>query len=181
MKIQMADQDKRLIREAKGGNKQAFGRLAMKYHKKVLFLSYDLVGNYEDARDLAQDVFIKAFEKLAQFQERAQFSTWLYRITVNTAFDFHRRRKKNDQPSIRKNISEYTQMEDSLYVIHQKDQIETALGALSMNQKTAMVLKYFHQNSTKEIAEIMGCTEGTVRNHIFRAMKKLRKHLRKSQ
>lgn len=176
----MTGQDKRLIREAKSGNKQAFGRLAMMYHKKVLFLSYDLMGNYEDAKDLAQEVFLKAYERLSQFQERARFSTWLYRITVNMAFDIHRLKKRNKKRPLRTNLSESSIPNNPMEKLEQSEQIETALDKLSMNQRTATVLKYFHGNTTKEIAEMMGCAEGTVRNHIFRALSNLRKHIGKS-
>ena len=95
----MIDQDKRLIRDAKSGNRNAFGKLVKKYEKKILYLSYDLVGNYEDAKDLAQEVFIRSFQRLHQFEERSGFSTWVYRITVNLAIDFRRRQSRQRRQS----------------------------------------------------------------------------------
>lgn len=183
----MAGQDDRLINEAKLGNKRAFGKLVKKYQHRILFLAYDLVGNYEDAKDIAQETFIRAYQKLSQFQQRAQFSTWLYRITVNLAIDFHRGQKRNRHQSLdellNKNVSKshlgitIPTATSLMNNIELKDQIERALDKLSMNQRTATVLKFFHQRSIKEIAEILGCKEGTVRNHLFRAMSILKKTL----
>ena len=183
----MIGQDSRLIREAKAGSKQAFGKLVKKYEKKILFLSYDLCGNYEDAKDLAQDIFIKSFEKLSQFEERSEFQTWLYRITVNMVIDFHRQKKRSRQRIVNSDMLNSQKSRNELDVLNpsktlleeleQRDQIEHVLKKLSMNQRTATVLKYYHQKTTKEIAEIMGCQETTVRNHIFRALGNLKKHL----
>ena len=89
----MPDAIKSLIKKAKKGDKGSFGKLVKMHQRSILYLAYDLVGNYEDAKDLAQEAFIRAFEKLKQFEERSQFSTWLNRITVNLAIDFHRKNK----------------------------------------------------------------------------------------
>jgi len=183
----MTDQDKHLVQEAKAGNKRAFGKLVKKHQNKILFLSHDLIGNYEDAKDLAQETFIRSFEKLSQFQERAQFSTWLYRITVNLAMDFHRRRVRNRHQSLETGLTEIDRLSSAMrssatsdHLINEMEHkalIEIAINKLSMNQRTATALKYFHHKTTKEIAEIMGCAEGTVRNHLSRAMSNLKKHL----
>jgi len=185
----MADSDKRLVRKAKSGDRRAFGKLVDKYHYKILYLAFDLVGNYEDAKDLAQEVFIRAFEKLHQFQERSHFSTWLYRIAVNLSVDVHRRRQRNPHQSLEKSIDEIhrtasaeesvvtTSPEISIESDAMKAQIDGALEKLSRKQRTAIVLRYFHQKSSKEIAEIMGINENTVRIHIFRAIRNLKQHL----
>ena len=177
----MIDQDKRLIRDAKSGNRNAFGKLVKKYEKKILYLSYDLVGNYEDAKDLAQEVFIRSFQRLHQFEERSGFSTWVYRITVNLAIDFRRRQSRQRRQSSQDLSNphnpryEFEPSKTPLDELADKDQIEQALKKLSINQRTATVLKYFHQKPTNEIAQIMGCQESTVRNHIFRALGSLKK------
>jgi RNA polymerase sigma-70 factor (ECF subfamily) len=91
----MTDPEARIIQDAKSGNNRAFGRLVKKHQERTLFLAYDLMGNYDDAKDLAQETFIRAFQKLSQYEKRAKFSTWLYRITVNLALDTHRKRRRN--------------------------------------------------------------------------------------
>ncbi|MBN1465914.1 sigma-70 family RNA polymerase sigma factor [candidate division KSB1 bacterium] len=191
-KVEMSprESDLKLVQSAKAGNQTAFGTLVKKYQQKVFYLAFDLVHDYDDARDIAQEAFIKSFEKLQQFEERAQFSTWLYRIAVNLAMDQHRRRKRRPHESLEDNIREIERQkkveqteegqrsEMELQTSAQRRQIDKALTALSKNQRAATVLKYFHQKSSKEIAEILGCSESTARIHLFRAMKNLRKQLK---
>ena len=183
------ESDRHLVHSAKAGKNEAFGKLAKKYQNKVFYLAYDLVGDYEDAKDIAQESFIRAFEKLTQFEERAQFSTWLYRITVNLAMDLHRRRKRRPHESLEDNIREIERQkkveqdeegrrsEMQLQTSAQRRQLEKALDKLSEHQRVATVLKYFHQKSSKEIAEVLGCSENTARIHLFRALRNMKKHL----
>lgn len=190
---EMPDAIKSLIKKAKKGDKKSFGKLVKIHQRSILYLAYDLVGNYEDAKDLAQDVFIRAFEKLNQFEERSQFSTWLNRITVNLAIDFHRKNKKKLNQTIEDNFDEVPHNEilagfdhqdspeEAIELSEDRTVLEQAIIKLSTNQRTAIALKYFHQNSTKEIAEIMGCAENTVRIHLFRAMGNLKKLLQEYQ
>lgn len=185
-----AESDLKLVQSAKAGNKTAFGTLVKKYQQKVFYLAFDLVHDYDDAKDIAQEAFIKSFEKLQQFEERAQFSTWLYRIAVNLAMDQYRRRKRRPHESLDDNIHEIERQKNveqmaegqrsdmELQNSAQRQQIDKALMNLSPNQRAATVLKYFHQQSSKEIAHVLGCSESTARIHLFRAMKNLRKHLK---
>jgi RNA polymerase sigma-70 factor (ECF subfamily) len=175
----MTGRERRLINAAKEGDRTAFGKIVESYQDRILFLAFDLMGNYDDAKDLAQEVFIRAFQKLTQFEERSKISTWLYRITVNLAMDTHRKTRNNQMVSI--DIDIETPIEDPgsrrIERAETRAQIESALDILSLNQRTAIVLKYFHEREPREIAEMMGCTQSTVRNHLFRAMQKLRKVL----
>jgi len=185
----MPDAIKSLIKKAKKGDKQSFGKLVKMHQRSILYLAYDLTGNYEDAKDLAQEVFIRAFERLNQFEERSQFSTWLNRITVNLTIDFHRKNKRKFNQTIEDNFDEihhneildkFNQQdspEKAIELCENRSILEQAINKLSANQRTAVALKYFHQNSTKEIAQIMGCAENTVRIHLFRAMGNLKKLL----
>ena len=186
----MPDAIKSLIKKAKKGDKKSFGKLVKMHQRSILYLAYDLVGNYEDAKDLAQEVFIRAFEKINQFEERSQFSTWLNRITVNLAIDHRRKNKKNPRQSIGDNFDQihYSEIldgfnnqdspEKAIEFSENRTVLEQALNKLSENQRTVVALKYFHQNSTKEIAETMTIAENTVRIHLFRAMKNLKNILK---
>ena len=189
----MPDLIKSLIKKAKKGDKGSFGKLVKMNQRSILYLAYDLVGNYEDAKDLAQEAFIRAFEKLDQFEERSQFFTWLNRILVNLAIDFHRKDKKDLCQTIGDNFDNihYSKIlngcnhsdspEKAIEFSEDQIVLDRAINKLSANQRTAIVLKYFHQNSTKKIAEIMGCAENTVRIHLFRAMGNLKKFLKEHQ
>jgi len=131
---------------------------------------------------------IMMFSRISTFEGRAQFSTWLYRITVNLAMDTHRQRKRRPTTSFDNVLREGTLPVDPESMIQQptdrlerkevREHIDAALENLTHNQRTATVLKYFHYNSCREIAEIMGCAEGTVRIHLHRALKHLRKALK---
>ena len=190
---EMPDAIKSLIKKAKKGDKKSFGKLVKMHQRSILYLAYDLVGNYEDAKDLAQEVFIRVFEKLNQFEERSQFPTWLNRITVNLAIDHRRKNKKNPRQSIGDNFDQihYSEIldgfnnqdspEKAIEFSENRTVLEQALNKLSENQRTVVALKYFHQNSTKEIAETMNIAENTVRIHLFRAMKNLKNILKEYQ
>ena len=180
-----------LIAKAKAGDRHAFGQLVEMYQAQILALAYDLMGNYDDASDLAQDAFIRAFRSLKSFEERARFSTWLYRITVNLAMDVHRKRKRRPTSSFEDHFRDGTPPEKTPNLIEtpseslEQDEIHNiltgALEQLTENQRTATVLKYFHHRSCKEIADIMGCAEGTVRIHLHRALNHLRKRVKKQE
>jgi len=176
--------EKYLVKKAKSGNKYAFGKLVEKYQEKILHLAFDLVKDYDEAKDIAQEAFIRAYEKLDQFREQSQFSTWLYRIAVNLANDHQRRQKRNfqqqidiyaKQPDLKSDWDDAVLPEKIVENKELRGEIESALEKLSPNQRTAVVLRYFHQKTSTEIASIMECTENTVRIHIFRALKNLRK------
>jgi len=188
----MPDNDDRLIIKARNGDKTAFGKLVKKYQQHVLYLAYDVIGDYDEAKDIAQEAFIRAFTKLGQFEKRARFSTWLYRITVNLALDVYRKKKRHPLKSLDKSMKEIesqTLKNESISIKsdgavefdEMRVKLNEALNGLSENQKTAAVLKYFHQKSSKEIAEIMGCAESTARIHIHRALGNLKKFLQNEE
>ena len=166
----------RLIKRAKSGDRAAFGELVQRYQSRILYLAYDFLGDFEQAKDAGQEIFMKAFNRIDTFEGRSSFPTWLNRIAVNTCLDIQRHRKRmptheqlSDQTADRGSPSQVTEIQDFL---------ETAFKNLSDNQKTALILKYFHGNSVQEISEIMEITENTVRIHIYRAIQKLRQKMR---
>ncbi|HKJ67543.1 MAG TPA: RNA polymerase sigma factor [bacterium] len=176
-----------LVRKSKSGNSHAYGMLVRKYQAQILSLAYDLSGNYEDAQDLAQEAFIRAYERLPQFKEQSRFSTWLYRITVNLVMDFHRTRQRTTVESLQSMAYKLPADADSSAYITDRthrvarelrnEKIEAALAELTDHQRLAVVLKYFHEKSSPEIAEIMECSAATARTHIFRGLQKLKKLL----
>ncbi|MBN1894958.1 sigma-70 family RNA polymerase sigma factor [bacterium] len=183
--------DGQLVRKAKTGDNEAFGILVKKYRDPIVHLAFQMTGNWNDAGDLAQETFIKAFQRLSQFREDSKFSTWIYRITVNLSMDHHRRRKRmrevplEVEPAGQKGwldrlLNTADSNADRLETEETNRSIRRALNRLSGNQRTAVVLKYFHEKSSLEIAHIMGCSETSVRTHIFRALRNLRKALPQS-
>jgi len=188
----MKNTDDKLVEKAKMGDSRAFGKLVKLYQNKVLYLAYDLVGNYYDAQDVAQNAFYKAFKNLSFFKAQSSFSTWLYRITTNAAIDFQRSKKRRQAASLNQPISDKKDDRELIDTIKDsnksfekktedldmKDLIEKTTESLPPQQRAAFVLKYFHDTSTEEIAEILNCDPITVRGHILRATLKIRKELK---
>ncbi len=173
------NKEDRLLRKAIKGNKNAFGNLVELYQDKILYLAFDYLGNYDDAKDVAQEVFLKAYNKLDLYEERSAFTTWLYRIAVNTCLDFLRKHKRLLE-NMEDNLKIVENLEDETSDFFSTDEsIETAIKNLSKKQQTAIILKYFHDKSTSEISDILECDVNTVRVHIYRAIKKIKKLLNK--
>jgi RNA polymerase sigma-70 factor (ECF subfamily) len=171
------DPDRQLVRMAKKGNKAAFGKLARRYRDSVLTLAYDFLKDYQNAQDVAQDVFMKAFKNIGDFEEKSRFSSWLYRITVNTSLDarkskVRRRKLLRSKKSIQ--IDEQVSKDSEPKSVVDDGLLE-AINNLSDHQHAALVLRYFHEKSIREIADILECTESTVRSHLHRALQNLQK------
>jgi RNA polymerase sigma-70 factor, ECF subfamily len=188
----MKNSDDKLVKKAKMGDSQAFGKLVKIYQKKVLYLAYDLVGNYYDAQDVAQNTFFQAFKNLPFFKGQSTFSTWLYRITTNAAIDFQRSKKRRQATSLNQPMSDDKEdrelidsLKDSTQLFDKKmenldlkELIKRETESLPPQQRAAFVLKYFHDKPTEDIAEILKCDPITVRGHILRATLKLKKQLK---
>jgi RNA polymerase sigma-70 factor (ECF subfamily) len=181
-------EDQRLVEKACAGETAAFRKLVERYQKQVYYLARDMTGNHQDAEDLSQDVFIKAYRSLDRFRGDAKFSSWLYRITVNTCIDKSRKKTlksmqleenmddmhstTNDTPRQGFPDPEKT-TEASLIRLH----IETALQKLTDKERTVFVLRHYRSLKLNEIAEILEVNTGTVKSTLFRAIQKLQKLL----
>ncbi len=178
--------DRLLIDRAKSGELDAFRELVERSRLDVYRLAYDLTGNRHDAEDLSQDVFLKAYRSIGSFRGDSKWSTWLYRITVNTCLD--RRRKKSEQMmDYRDDIGTDEPAEGETMPNPSPDRIaessmiqkriEAALDALTPRERSVFVLRHYHDLSLKEIARSMGVSEGSVKSFLFRALQRLRKEL----
>lgn len=177
----IVDPDRQLVRLAKKGNKAAFGKLARKYRDAVLSFAYDFLNNYQTAQDVAQDVFIKAFKNIGDFEEKSQFSSWLYRITINASLDARKSQSRRRKFLSKKDV--YEESDQGLVNPNWHDGIDdtwvNVLNKLSDHQQTAIIMRYFHDSSVREIADVLDCSESTVRVHLHRAIQKLDKSLKK--
>ena len=170
-----------LIRKAKQGDMLAFEELILKHEKIVYNVALRMMNHSEDARDISQEVFLKAYRNLANFDERSAFSTWLYRITHNTCIDEMRKRKgkqsysleeelENEDGSMQRQIAdEGDTPEESLLREEQKSEILQALDTLSEEHKAAIILRDVKGLSYEEISEILELSLGTVKSRISRA------------
>lgn len=180
-----------LVKQSMQGETRAFEELVSQYHNKVYALAYRYMGNEEDAYDMAQETFIKAFRSLRSFKGNSSFSTWLYRVTTNVCLDELRRRKRRivaislDEPlatqegdEVEKEIADSSPGVDILYEQKEFSQyIQQLLNEMKPEHKTAIVLRDVMGFSYEEIAEIMNCSMGTVKSRISRAREGLRKKI----
>jgi RNA polymerase sigma-70 factor (ECF subfamily) len=185
----MSRDEKAIIKQAQEGNILAFETLVYKYDHQVLRLIQNLVNNAQDAQDIYQEVFVRVFKNLKRFQFRSQFSTWLYRVVVNYCINFNKKKARAKYYSIEESQNDgetgwfitvegqELNPEDAALNNELSQEIDTALNELSTQQKTVFVLRHYHGHKLREIAEIMNCSEGTIKNYLFRATQKMQQLL----
>lgn len=178
-----------LVRNARRGDLKAYDELVKRYQERIYATIYHMTSNHEDANDLAQDSFLKAFQALNSFKGGSSFYTWLYRIAVNKTINFLKQRKKrqhlslNDldfnaehDPDLMALISEKTPFRDAGLSELQKT-LNAALLKLSEPHRLVVVLHDVQGLSHEEIGEIVGCNIGTVRSRLFYARQQLQGYL----
>jgi len=155
----------------------AFGRVVREREAQLLRVAYRILGNWADAEDVAQEVFLRLHRHGLGFAHEASLSSWLYRVTVNLCVDRSRRvRPVNELPELRE---ARPSAEADLLRDEQKRRLMLALAKLPPKERAAVVLREIEGLSTAEVAEILGSTEVTVRTQIHRAMTRLRELLKK--
>ncbi len=179
-------EDKCLIDACRAGHTEAFGVLVSRYQDRLYPTVLRLAGCAEDAQDLMQEVFLKAFQKLDRFHEESSFYTWIYRIAVNLTLSGHRRRRTVTRWRQEAQISALDAAGDA----HESDpsipleraerdrMIQNALNTLAPDQRAVVVMKEFDGLRYEEIGTILGIPVGTVRSRLHRARCELRDKLR---
>jgi RNA polymerase sigma-70 factor (ECF subfamily) len=176
-----------IVEAVLSGKTQRFEEVFELFHNMVFYLAWNLTGNYDDALDVVQECFLRAFRALSSWKKKARFATWLHRIAINTAIDYIRREAKHQAKRIASSgiedmdeeIERLTQGVDSrtpLTELKQKElrrRILHAVNQLAGRQRRCFILRYYSDLDIKEIALVVGCGEGTVKRHLFRARKRL--------
>jgi RNA polymerase sigma-70 factor (ECF subfamily) len=184
-----AAEERELVRRCQAGQTEAFERLVETHRDAVFGLAFRLTGHYDDANDVAQEVFVLAFRKIGQFQGASRLKTWLYRIAVNTTKNFWKRRERRGY-SVTDSIDEPIQGEegsrardvpstapDPARHAAGKEAVEAlqaSMSKLNPEQREALTLRCVEGLSYDEIAEISQCNLGTVKSRINRARAELR-------
>jgi RNA polymerase sigma-70 factor (ECF subfamily) len=189
----LEESDFNLVKRIRNGDKEAYRSLVERYQRKVFSIAFGMVHNREDALDLSQDAFLKAYHNLDRFEGSSSFYTWLYRITVNVCIDHIRRTGKRIQVDYDDRVARNVEVdgEDSFFpsplginpskVYGRKElleQIDRALEELSPIHKEAIILREVHGLSYKEMAEVMEVSKGTVMSRLHHARKNLQAKLR---
>ena len=187
--MQLTDTD--LIIQAQKGDQNAFEALVYRYDRSVLSIALKYSNNEDDAKDLYQEVFIRVYRSIKGFRFQSEFSTWLFRITINVCLTYKSRSKEHLKVSIDKDFddeeNEFSTTKELVYDGLSPEEISSgadlgkivnaAVESLSPKQKMTFVLKHYEGYKIREIAEMLNCKEGTVKKYLFDATKNLRKKL----
>jgi len=179
--------DRDLVERSTRGDREAFGVLVRRHQDRVFNLAYHVVRNREDALDVAQDAFVKAFSSLSSFKGEASFTTWMHRIVVNLAIDCLRRRRRgepsgyDDRRVLSEEASASFVASDDPETVLETRQVRSLLGrgiqALPPAHRAVLVLREIEGLSYEEIGRVVGCSLGTVMSRLFYARRKLQKVL----
>jgi RNA polymerase sigma-70 factor (ECF subfamily) len=173
----MSDDEGRLIEEIRAGDSERYAEIVAKYENAVFHLALRLTGNHDDAWDVSQAAFVRAYRHLDRFDTSRRFFSWLYRIAYNAALDVISRRARLTE--LPEKMAAPTDAPDALALRHERDrQLQTALNALTFDQRLVVVLRHFLDLSYREMAEILEIEEKTVKSRLFSARRRLADLLR---
>jgi RNA polymerase sigma-70 factor (ECF subfamily) len=181
---QMHPDDAAAVAKAKGGDEDAFRVLVERHTRGVYRLAYRMTGKPEDAEDVVQETFIRAYRQLGRFEERSNFATWLYRIGFNCAIDYMRarpHRESHEEPETLERMSCQSGepgIDDLVYASEIGERVQTALNALSEQERAAFLMRHYHGHSIDEICDALNLKTNAAKHSIFRAVKKMRVALR---
>jgi RNA polymerase sigma-70 factor (ECF subfamily) len=177
-------EDPALVRAAQSGDMAAFEQLVVRHRDKIYARAYSMMRNEEEAIDLSQEAWVKGWQRLRQFQGESSFGTWMTRIVINLCLDQLRKHKRQRTESIEEMSEESGGVERQMPVVtpnptaglergELRQRIDRALGQLSYEHRTVLVLHEFEELEYKEIAKVMGCSIGTVMSRLFYARRKM--------
>ena len=172
--------DNELVEECLTGNKKSFEEIVERYYKTIFRLSYRLTRDYDNAEEITQSTFVKAYENLGSFNSKYKFFSWLYRIAVNQAINFSKRVKNNEK--IDERLSTDEEEPDKIYdKIELKKKVRDALMQLDLLYRLPVVLKHFFDYSYKELSYILDIPEKTVKSRLFTGRQILKEILIKNR
>jgi RNA polymerase sigma-70 factor (ECF subfamily) len=169
--------DREAVEACQRGEREAFDALVQRYQRDIYRLCYRYVNDPQDANDMAQEVFLKAYKAIGRFRGDSSFSTWLYRIAVNTCLNFRSGRRPEGEelsdalPDRRAGALAVMEEEE------RAERVRAAVGRLPEKQRATLILKIYHDLTHEEVAAIVGSSVGTVKANLFHALGNLRKML----
>jgi RNA polymerase sigma-70 factor (ECF subfamily) len=175
--------DSELVTSAISGQEESFGELVRRYQRPIAAYIYRMVGDYEAALDLTQEVFIKVYNSLARYSSEYKFSTWIYKIAHNASIDYLRRTATREQALVAESDGETYERpiqsgrltpEQENEQRERREEIEIIVSGLPPTYRELIVLRHSHDMSYDEIADVTGLPLGTVKNRLFRAREMMR-------
>jgi RNA polymerase sigma-70 factor (ECF subfamily) len=185
--VAMEESDLATVGRARNGDTDAFRVLVERHGRSVFRLVYRMTGNEQDAEDLVQETFIKAYRNLEGFEERAQFGSWLYRIAVNCFLDWKRRRHHHEElnegvePRFQTGTAGFAGHRESpdqlLLGLEVRRRVEAGLEELTAQERAAFILRHFEGMSIAEIGRMLDLDISAAKHSVFRAVQKMRRVL----
>jgi RNA polymerase sigma-70 factor, ECF subfamily len=180
--------DEELVARSVGGDAESFNELILRWERPIYALAYRTIGREQDARDVCQETFLRAFRALPGFRGQAKFSSWLYRIALNLCKDWVRRERRTpvvdtpqdvDLMDLAAAAEPSESIEDLVARRDEMRVVERAMALLPEEQRTAIVLKEYHGLTFQEIADLVGCPLSTVKTRLYQGLTVLRRELAK--
>lgn len=179
-----APADRDLVNRVRQGEVNAYGELVQRYQQSVFNVCYRVLQNRQDAEDLAQESFVRGFNRLDQFDINRPFGPWIHRLAANLSINALKRRKQLltiDEERDRSLIEDNTQPEQAFVRKEHRSDIHAALADLPPHYRAALELRHYQNMKYEEMAEALGLPLNTVKSHLFRARKMLAERLRKDR
>ena len=182
--------DDELVAKSVGGDAESFNQLILRWERPIYALAYRVIGREEDARDVCQETFLRAFRALPGFKGQAKFSSWLYRIALNLCRDWIRRQRRAPVMQMPEGVdpgelaAEHGPVESVEDLVSRRELsavVEEAMALLPEEQRTAIILKEYHGLTFQEIADLVGCPLSTVKTRLYQGLTVLRRELAKNQ
>ncbi|HTI36672.1 MAG TPA: sigma-70 family RNA polymerase sigma factor [Vicinamibacterales bacterium] len=184
--IGMASTDEELVARSMGGDLDSFNQLVLRWERPIYALAYRVIGREDDARDVCQETFLRAFRALGGFKGQAKFSSWLYRITLNLCRDWIRRQRRQPVAQAPEGVdlldlaTETTPAESIEDLVARRElslAVQRAMAVLPEEQRTAIILKEYHGLTFQEIADLLDCPLSTVKTRLYQGLTVLRRQL----
>jgi RNA polymerase sigma-70 factor (ECF subfamily) len=181
--------DEDLVARSRGGDIDSFNQLVLRWERPIYALAYRVIGREEDARDVCQETFLRAFRALPAFKGHAKFSSWLYRIALNLCRDWIRRQRRTPVVEAPEGVDlielaappgHVESVEDLVARRELSGVVAEAMARLPEEQRTAIILKEYHGMTFQEIADLQGCPLSTVKTRLYQGLTVLRRHLEKT-
>jgi len=183
----MAWSDEELVARSIGGDLDSFNQLVVRWERPIYALAYRVIGREEDARDVCQETFLRAFRALRGFKGQAKFSSWLYRITLNLCRDWIRRERRAPTAQAPEGVDlvevasagqvDVETVEDLVSRRLLGRAVARAMAGLPDDQRTAIILKEYHELTFQEIADLLECPLSTVKTRVYQGLSVLRRQL----
>ena len=182
----MTRTDEELVARSIGGDVDSFNQLVLRWERPIYALAYRVIGREEEARDVVQETFLRAFRGIGNFRGQAKFSSWVYRIALNLCRDWIRRERRAPIQAAPEGVdlvelaAEQGPVESIETLVARNDMsqaVAAAMARLPEEQRTAIILKEYHGMTFQEIADLQGCPLSTVKTRLYQGLSVLRRYL----